>query len=105
MLYAFAALPKRVGQVASRRSIKMRWKTRAQTDVQIRWANFKATNIGFNIAVKRKFFYDYLLHLTGIRPADLADVNLNNYVAMYYQRRATMNDERLGTGRNVLSDT
>jgi hypothetical protein len=76
----------------------MHWGTRARTDIQIPWANFKATNIGFNIAVKKRFFREWVLHLTGFKRADLSDVSLNNYVAMYYQRRATMNDDRIRPG-------
>jgi hypothetical protein len=73
----------------------MRWRTHARTDVQIPWKNFKATNLGFNAVVKKRFFRDYLLHLTGFRHVDRSDVNLNSYVAMYYDRLATMNDDCL----------
>jgi hypothetical protein len=50
--------------------------------------------------MKVRFYRALLLHKLGIRPVDLADNgNLNNPVAVYYHRLATMDDEALPEGR------
>lgn len=76
----------------------MPWQTRARTDIQIPPDLFETTNIRFNKQIKTKFLKEYLLHLLHIRRVDLSNVSLDNYVAMYYNRLATMEDDRLKPG-------
>ena len=77
----------------------MPWGTRATTEVQIPRDRFKVTNLGINTSVKARFFREYVLHRLRICRVDLSDVTLDNYVAMYYQRLASMDDERLPAGK------
>jgi hypothetical protein len=80
----------------------MNWGTQATTQVSIPPELFIRTNCLFNCTVKYRFFKELLLHRLGIRPADISDVNLNNYVAMYFQRLGAMEDDRLAPGNDCF---
>jgi len=73
----------------------MQWNTRAKTTVSIPAKLFWKTNFKFNLYVKQRFAREYILHFTGLKPADLADETLNNYMAMYHNRMVTKGDDRL----------
>jgi len=51
---------------------------------------------------RARFAWQYLLHLTGLRRADLSEVTLSNYVAMYCDRRNTIRNRRLATLQGAL---
>jgi hypothetical protein len=80
----------------------MSWDTQRKTEIHIPFGRFKSTNLRFNWFAKRKFIKEYFLHLLRIRPVDLSDVSLSNYVAMYYDRLATMSNARLGPGKETF---
>ena len=73
----------------------MQWNTRAKTTVSIPGKVFRKTNFKFNLYVKQRFAREYILHFTGLKPADLTDETLNNYMAMYHNRMMTKTDDRL----------
>jgi hypothetical protein len=82
----------------------MAYGTKAKTKIEIGSGEYLATNIRLNLAFKRRFLQQHLLHRLGIRPVDLADTdNLNNYTAVYYQRLATMQAERLPPGTGLIA--
>src|SRR5438876_11418649 len=77
----------------------MAYGTKAKTKIEIGSVEYLRTNVRFNLAFKRRFLQQHLLHRLVIRPVDLADTdNLNNYTAVYYDRLATMQTERLEPG-------